>query len=404
MTSGNGFMEMLMGVNAQPYPAAPLPQSPGIGGFLSRLLTGPQNTGQFAQTAGNGPATGMNQPPVPDARAQAPTPSRGLFGNLLDPDVAFPTAATLMGQGGNAANFANAFGAMGQSLKRNQTMDYIAKKDPQLAELVQMGLEPKDAFGLLLEKEKAQLSGMGKPPQVETFYDEQGRSYKAQWDPQKRDWVQVGGAKGDEGFEVSLPDGTTVRQGAFGNQDRKNVANRINDEQEASKTAASLKQTVGMLRKANQNTGYSGPGAGLIGGIDDAAEQFGMGDYIPGNAGARATMRSGGLDVALAQVQKTKGSISNAEMQLFMAAAPGMQNTPQGNAAMLDILDAVADRQIQRTAEAEKWRQQYGTLDGFEQQWADYIRQNPLLAEDGVGGVRLANQAGGAADPLGIRK
>ena len=46
-------------------------------------------------------------------------------------------------------------------------------------------------------------------------------------------------------------------------------------------------------------------------------------------------MKTGGLDVALAQVQKTKGAISNAEMDLFMAAAPGLQNTPEGNAALL---------------------------------------------------------------------
>ena len=43
-----------------------------------------------------------------------------------------------------------------------------------------------------------------------------------------------------------------------------------------------------------------------------------------------------------------------------LAAAPGMQNTPQGNAALLDVLDAVADRQLVRASEAETWRQTHG--------------------------------------------
>ncbi len=211
----------------------------------------------------------------------------------------------------------------------------MKKKYPDIADLLDAGIEPRDVWAMMFEREKAAKAGM-KAPEVQQFYDEStGQPYYAQWSGSG--WQRVGGSKvaGDEGFEVTLPDGTSVRRGSFGNQDRKNVANRINDEQDASKSASALKATVGMLRKANENTGYSGVGAGVYGALYDTAEQFGVGDYLPGNAGARATMKTGGLDVALAQVQKTKGAISNAEMDLFMAAAPGLQNTPEGNAALL---------------------------------------------------------------------
>lgn len=48
-----------------------------------------------------------------------------------------------------------------------------------------------------------------KPPEVETFYDGEGREYKAQWNPQKRDWEAVGGSKLPSGMSLKTnPDGS----------------------------------------------------------------------------------------------------------------------------------------------------------------------------------------------------
>ena len=179
------------------------------------------------------------------------------------------------------------------------------------------------------------------------------------------------------------------------------MANRVTDAQDAAAAGSQLKQTIGLLRDANQNTGYSGVGAGIYGAVDDAAEQFGLGDYLPGEAGARATMRKGGIDAALAMVGKTKGAISNAEMGLFLSGSPGMSNTPEGNAALLDIMEGIADRDIERANQMEQWRQQHGTLDGFERAWGDYVNANPLIVPDGRGGIALASggNAGGGLQP-----
>jgi hypothetical protein len=327
-------------------------------------------------------------PPAPRAPSGG-----GMLRSLLDPGTALPIAAALMGGGGNRQNFADALGQLGPALQRNRTLNWLKQKDPELAELVERGgMEVGEAYRLAtarhLEAQKA--------PTVETFYDENtGREFKQQWQGGK--WVPVGGSKapkGDEGLEIELADGTTVRQGTFGNQDRKNVANRVNDEQTAAAAASSLKDNVTLMRKANNNTGYSGVGGSIYGAVDDTMEQFGMGGWLPGNAASRATMTSGGLNVALSKVQQTKGAISNKEMDLFTAASPGLQNTPQGNAALLDIMDGIADRQMQRTQAMEQWRQQYGTLDGFEGEWGKYIEANPLITETEDGSMALNPGAG----------
>lgn len=382
--SRTGFMEMLLGPGVtsmqNAFPPAPTPtRGGGLLDFMSSVLN-----------------------PTPQSMMMRPRRSRGPqsgFGQLLDLDVAMPMAAALLGNEGNAGNFARAFASGGAALKKNQTVEMIRQKDPELAELVDFGLEPGDALRLFYDRQKLTAQGP-KAPQVETFYDANGAAYKAQWNPKINDWQKVGGSKAGEGFEVSLPDGTTVRQGALGSQDKKNTANRIAEEQDATKVASQLKATVGVMRQANQNTGYSGPGSGVYGAVDDTLEQFGYSDTLPGTAGARATMRAGSLDAALANVAKTKGAISNAEMELFQAAAPGMSQTPQGNAAMLDMLDAIADRQMMRAESMETWRRDHGNLDGFETAWGEYVSNNPLLAPDGQGGVSLSNpRAGVAAGP-----
>jgi len=158
MATGNGFMDMLNGVNAGPFPPAPGlggQQSGGLLGILSNLFRGPQNTGQFAQTPGNGPGLGPNSfppPPAPGLQAQAP---RSGFARLLDTDIALPVAGALMGNQGNAANFGNAFSAAAPAIKRNKTLEYLQQNDPELAKLVDMGLDVKDAYAIRLERQKA---------------------------------------------------------------------------------------------------------------------------------------------------------------------------------------------------------------------------------------------------------
>ena len=417
------------------------PASPGT------IVRGPNGTNyQYAETTGMDGATGsMGWIPTTMSPRRGGSGLRellsggsrgGMLSDLLDPSIALPMAGAMMMGQTPQESFGGALQMAGAGLSqrkqereteraKSRTLELL-QEFPDLARWVEGGaLTPAQAY------EEYKTRKAGKEPKYINAGD--GRLFNAstgEWltapggnkplstvgkiqadfqagliDAATRDALIAKQSAG-EGFEITMPDGTMVRQGVFGNQDQKNVANRVTDEQNAAAVAANLKQTVQMLRQANENVGYSGVGGGVYGAIDDTLEQVGA-PSLPGNARGRATMRAGGLQVALSNVEKTKGAISNAEMQLFMAASPGLQNTPQGNAALLDMVEAIADRQMQRVEEMEKWRQQYGTLDGFEATWGQYIAENPLIVPDGQGGVALNNSQGGGApaanDPLGIR-
>lgn len=84
----------------------------------------------------------------------------GFLSQLLAPEVALPMAAQLLGNQGNAANFGNAFGAAGQAIgeqkklkaqtrERNQTLEYLRKNRPDLADMVDAGMPVSEAWGAL---------------------------------------------------------------------------------------------------------------------------------------------------------------------------------------------------------------------------------------------------------------
>jgi hypothetical protein len=319
---------------------------------------------------------------------------------------------------GRTANEQAALGLQGfaQVRQDNKTKQWIAQNaPPEIAQAVQAGvITPADGFKMLAESrtKKAPIEINGKLIDPDTYQVLADYSTPEKpkldfqvlpdgtygtFDQTQGQFNPLGKAeKPSNGLRVTLPDGTEVAQGAFGTQDQKNVANRVTEAQDLAAAGATLKQTASVLRNANENVGYSGVGGGIVGGVLDAAEQFGL--PSAGSAAARAQMRSGGLDVALAQVQKTKGAVSNAEMSLFMQAAPGLQNTPQGNAALIDMIEKVGDRQILRATEMEKWRQQYGTLDGFEGAWGQYVEQNPIITPEALG---LGSSPSAAPAPQG---
>lgn len=89
------------------------------------------------------------------------------FSRLLQPEVALPMAAALMGNQGNMANIGNAFGAaapalqqqkelQAQTAKQNKTAEWLRTQDPKYAQMLDGGLEPKDVYGMYLEDRKVQ--------------------------------------------------------------------------------------------------------------------------------------------------------------------------------------------------------------------------------------------------------
>lgn len=95
-------------------------------------------------------------------QAQVPgsTQQGGFFQNLLDPAVALPMAAQLMGNQGNWGNFANAASVGGQQFaqtaNKNRTMDYFRQNAPEFAAMIDAGMPMREAWGAYTQQRFAQ--------------------------------------------------------------------------------------------------------------------------------------------------------------------------------------------------------------------------------------------------------
>ena len=93
----------------------------------------------------------MPLPGLLGVQAQTAGAASRPLGGLLDPSVALPIAAALMGNQGNMANLGNAFAAAGPALQQraqvNKTRQFLAQ-DPQYAQLLDAGMSPKDVLDI----------------------------------------------------------------------------------------------------------------------------------------------------------------------------------------------------------------------------------------------------------------
>lgn len=102
---------------------------------------------------------------------------------------------------------------------------------------------------------------------------------------------------------------------------------------------------------------------------------------ITDNVGSAEAVNALAREVSLKFIQQTKGSISNAEMQIFAAMVPNIANTPEGNAILLNAMRAVARRQIEIEKAARQYESQRGgRIDrGFADTKEQIFARHPLL-------------------------
>ena len=77
-------------------------------------------------------------------------------------------------------------------------------------------------------------------------------------------------------------------------------------------------------------------------------------------------LRAKSMDFVMQQVSKTKGAVSNKEMDLFAAAAPSLMNTPAGNKLMLSTARRSAERERHLSEFAMKLVRENPGLNRFE--------------------------------------
>lgn len=111
------------------------------------------------------------------------------------------------------------------------------------------------------------------------------------------------------------------------------------------------------------------------------------------------------MDQTLSNVQKTVGSISNAEMGLFQAASAGIGQTPEGNRLLIGLARDVANRQIEYVTALNDWVANVGSPDSkgpngktFNQTWGEYAKANPVVTQGLVDQItKNAGYGGGQA-------
>jgi hypothetical protein len=70
---------------------------------------------------------------------------------------------------------------------------------------------------------------------------------------------------------------------------------------------------------------------------------------------------------------------SNADRDFVTSMVPGLQNTPSGNAAIIDIQRKIQKRRIDLAVLADQYAEQNGNLSGFAKFTKDWAEENPLF-------------------------
>lgn len=206
--------------------------------------------------------------------------------------------------------------------------------------------------------------------------------------------MPVSGIDGrNAGMNIQLPDGTVISNGGplpgqnnittgtprngakLAGKLSENDAATLKEFSDASTTAAQLESLANQFDVVSPRVGYTGPGGSIYGTVDDIVKVF------PGDEGARGAFRSISMDAQLSFTERTKGAITDREMGMFKSATPNLGQTQEGNKAIADVMRAGAARTQTRAAFFEAWARKYGSLEGAQSVWSQYMRDNPIIVE-----------------------
>lgn len=140
---------------------------------------------------------------------------------------------------------------------------------------------------------------------------------------------------------------------SFAKEDAKAFSTDLTTSAEMFKEANSYESTI------NQSLGfldqglYTGTGAETINKIKKAGIAFGFVD--PGANASAEQFRVNSMKAIMAWVQKTKGAISEAEMQLFADASEGLGRTVAGNKLILLTAKGIVEYQQKLHKERIRW-------------------------------------------------
>lgn len=331
---------------------------------------------------------------------------------LLDPAVALPIAAQLMGNQGNMQNFGNAFGAGGQAFaqtaernrqlqQQNKTYEFFKQNAPEFAQMIEGGMpvdqvwqtytqqrfaKPTDTYRLLSDDEETKF---GLPTD---------NAYQIGSDNRIS---QIGGG----GTTVNMPKG----ESEYDKNLAKSLVDRFTETQKEGQTGGRALMQMDVMKRAMGDPGfYSGAGAPQVLQLKRWARTLG----IEGAEGVDSieTFNAMAKGAALDTMGGSLGTgFSNADRDFVLDQVPQITNTPEGNMMLIDVQSKINKRKQEIAALARQYAAQNGGrldiyFDEYLAQWAD---QHPLFVE-GTGSSGGSPAVGatprGGADPLGIRR
>lgn len=181
----------------------------------------------------------------------------------------------------------------------------------------------------------------------------------------------------DGGLTITETDGMAAFGKAEGKDQGKSVSEDATAVRQAAVSAANSGAKLDLVENAVRVAASMGmPWSQIVN------EKFG-GVLPPEQQRAAAILKNFTLEEAMKQVQNTKGAISNAEMELFMAAAPGLYNTREGNLALIQMIKATNQRAVEQAQFYEQWSASNGgSYKGAAEAWASKIAGEPLFTFD----------------------
>lgn len=160
----------------------------------------------------------------------------------------------------------------------------------------------------------------------------------------------------------------------FGKEFTKADIKRVKTLKEDADKAEGTLQDISLFRRELADAGYTGAGGEALAKADVL-----LGDIFPGDAAAREAIRSKSTELQLSFTEKTKGAISDNEMNMFKAATPGLSTTPRGNQKILLGMETASKRIREKALFEEEWLRRNKSLDGSAMAWKRFTQDNPVI-------------------------
>lgn len=204
---------------------------------------------------------------------------------------------------------------------------------------------------------------------------------------------------GGSGTTISMPPGESAYDKALGEGNAK----RALEFQDGAVKGTRALTTLGMMEQAVKDPSfYSGTLAeNAVLPLKRAAASLGI---DPNGVTSMETFNALSKQAALDVMGGSLGTgFSNADRDFVISQVPNLGNSPEGNAQLISVQKALAQRQIEISQLAEMYaKENGGRLDGgFYQFIAQWAEENPLFVAGGTGPAQ-----GGAPslpDPFGMR-